>query len=152
MYGQNTDTSVQVHNHTSFPIMPYPPCNAGESQLHAGAALSEQPPSCHQSFQLTDHPGVACHAQRPQTATATGLQEQGDQWNSAHHASSRTRSHIQAGCWEGLIQLGHSSMLHWPADWQFQLLKGTEEYQVVTEVIRATSVGCILWGSPIRWI
>ena len=38
-----------------------------------------------------------------------------------------------------------------PADGQFQLLKGAEEYQVVTEVIRATSVGCILWGSPTRW-
>ncbi len=57
---------------------------------------------------------------------------------------------IQAGCWEGLIQLGHSSTLHRPADWQFQFLKGAEEYQVVTEVIRATSVGCILWGSPTR--
>ena len=28
--------------------------------------------------------------------------------------------------------------------------KGAEEFQVVTEVIRATSVGCILWGSPTR--
>ena len=63
MYGHNTDTSVQVQNHTSFRIMPDPPCDAGESQLHAGAAPSEQPPSCHQSFQLTDHPGVACHSQ-----------------------------------------------------------------------------------------
>ncbi len=31
--------------------------------------LFEQPPSWHQSFQLTDHPGVACHAQ---TAADTG--------------------------------------------------------------------------------
>jgi hypothetical protein len=44
--------------------------NAGESQLSAGSTPSEQPPSCHQSFQLTDHPGVACHVQ---TATASGL-------------------------------------------------------------------------------
>jgi hypothetical protein len=53
---------------------------------------------------------------------------------------------------ESQLQLGHSgfSALHRPADWQFQLLKGAEEYQVVTEVIRATSVGCILWGSPTR--
>ena len=70
MYGHSTDTSVQLHNHTSFPIRPDQPCDAGESQLRAGASPSEQPPSCHQSFQLTDHPGVACHVQ---TATATGL-------------------------------------------------------------------------------
>jgi hypothetical protein len=36
----------------------------------SSAQASEQPPSCHQSFQLTDHPGVACHVQ---TATATCL-------------------------------------------------------------------------------
>ena len=42
-------------------------------------------------------------------------------------------------------------MLHRPADGQFQLFKGAEEDQVVTEVIRAASVGCILWGSPTRW-
>ncbi len=46
----------------------------------------------------------------------------------------------------GLIQLVHPSMLYWPADGQFQLLKGAEEDQVVTEVItlRATSIGWIL--------
>jgi hypothetical protein len=76
-------------------------------------------------------------------------QEQGNQRNSAHHI--RSWSHIQAWSWEGLIQLGHPSTLHWPADGQFQLLKGAEEDQVVTEVIRAASVGCILWGSPTRW-
>ncbi len=68
-FGLCTDTSVQLHNHTSFPIRPDQPCDAGESQLRAGAAPSEQPSSWHQSFQLTDHPGVACLAQ---TATATG--------------------------------------------------------------------------------
>ena len=52
-------------------------------------------------------------------------------------AAGATYKVLQAGCWEGLIQLGHSSTLHRPADWQFQLLKGSEEYQVVTEVIRA---------------
>ena len=66
MYGHNTDTSVQVHNHTSFPIMPDPPCDAGESQLHAGAAPSEQPPSCHQSFQLTDHQAWLATPKLPQ--------------------------------------------------------------------------------------
>ena len=75
-------------------------------------------------------------------------QEQGDQWYSTHHIGCW--SHIQAGCWH-LIQLGHPSTLHRPADGQFQLLKGAEEDQVVTEVIRAASVGCILWGSPTRW-
>ena len=55
-----------------------------------------------------------------------------------------------AWSWEELIQLGHPSTLHWPADGQFQLLKGAEEDHVVTEVIRAASVGCILWGSPSR--
>ena len=69
MFEYCTDTCLQLHNHTSFPIRPDQPCDAGESQLRAGAAPSEQPPSLHQSFQLTDHPGVACHAQ---TATATG--------------------------------------------------------------------------------
>ncbi len=44
-----------VHNHTSFPIRPNQPCDASESQLSAGAAPSEQPPSCHQSFQPTVH-------------------------------------------------------------------------------------------------
>jgi hypothetical protein len=34
---------------------------------------------------------------------------------------------------------------------QFQLLKGAEEDQVVREVIRAASVGWILWGSPTLW-
>jgi hypothetical protein len=42
-------------------------------------------------------------------------------------------------------------MLYRPADGQFQLLKGAEEDQVVREVIRAASVGCILWGSPTHW-
>jgi hypothetical protein len=69
MFGHYTDSAVQVHNHTSFPIRPDQPCDAGESQLHAGAAPSEQPFSWHQSFQSKDHPGAACHAQ---TATATG--------------------------------------------------------------------------------
>ncbi len=70
MYVRSTDTSVQLHNHNSLSIRPYQPCDAGESQLRAGSAPSEQPPSCHQSSQLTDHPGAACHVQ---TATATGL-------------------------------------------------------------------------------
>jgi hypothetical protein len=77
-------------------------------------------------------------------------QEQGNQWNSTHYIGSW--SHIQAGCWKGLIQFGHPSTLHGPADGQFQLLKGAEEDQVVTEVIRAASVGCVLWGSPTRWM
>ena len=181
MFGHCTDPSVQVHNHTSFPIRPNQPCDASESPLRAGAAPSEQPSSWHQSFQSTDHPGAACHTQ---TATATGSphtlcchashpllqchscsqgsqttcavvllrndrgqvtsQEQGDQWYSTHH--NGCWSHIQAGCWQGLIQLGHPSTFHWPADGQFQLLNGAEEDQVVTEVIRAASVGCIFWG------
>ena len=61
---------IQLHNHTSFPIRPDQPCDAGESQLRAGSSPSEQPPSCHQSSQLIDHPGAACHVQ---TATATRL-------------------------------------------------------------------------------
>jgi hypothetical protein len=71
MFGHCTDTSVHVHTHTSFPIKPDQPCDAGsESQLRAGAAPSESElPSWHQSFQLTDHPGAACHVQ---TAKATG--------------------------------------------------------------------------------
>ncbi len=76
-------------------------------------------------------------------------QEQGDQWNPAHHAGGW--SHIQAWSW-GLIQLGHPSALHWPADWrQLQLLKGAEEDQVVTQVIRSAAVGWILLGSPTLW-
>jgi hypothetical protein len=63
MYGYCTHTSVHVHNYTSFPIITDQPCDAGESLLRAGAAPSELPPSWHQSFQLTDHPGAACHAQ-----------------------------------------------------------------------------------------
>ncbi len=69
MFEHCTDTCVHVHNHTSFPIKPDQPCDAGESQLRARAAPSEQQPSWHQSFQVTDHPGAACHVQ---TATATG--------------------------------------------------------------------------------
>ena len=76
-------------------------------------------------------------------------QEQGDQWNSSYHIGCW--SHVQAGCWEGLIQLDHPSTLHRPANGQFQFLKGAEEDQVVTEIIRAASVVCILWGSPTRW-
>ena len=69
MYGHCTHTSVHVHSCTSFPIIPDQPCDAGESLLRAGAAPSELPPSWHQSVQLTDHPGAACHVQ---IATATG--------------------------------------------------------------------------------
>jgi hypothetical protein len=43
-------------------------------------------------------------------------------------------------------------MLHLPADGQIQLLKGAEEDQVVTEIIRAVSAVCILWGSPTSWM
>ncbi len=68
-FGHCTDTCVQLPNLTAFPIRPDQPCDAGESQLRAGASPSEQPSSWHQSFQLTDHPGAAYHAQ---TATATG--------------------------------------------------------------------------------
>jgi hypothetical protein len=48
-YGHSTDTSVQLHNHTSPPIRPDQPCDAFKSQLHTGSAPSEQPepPSCH---------------------------------------------------------------------------------------------------------
>ncbi len=46
-----------------FPFQPVQPCDTCESQLRSGASPSEQPPSCHQSFQLTDHPGTACHVQ-----------------------------------------------------------------------------------------
>ncbi len=69
MFGHCTYTSVHVHNHTSFSIKPYQPCDSCcKSQLLAGATPSELPSSWHQSFQSTDHPGAACHAQ---TATAT---------------------------------------------------------------------------------
>ena len=45
MFGHCTDTYVHVHNYTSFLIKPDQPCDAGESQLRAGAAPSEQPQS-----------------------------------------------------------------------------------------------------------
>ena len=61
--------SVQIHNHTSHSITPDQPCDAGESQLRAQPVPFGQHPSCHQSPQLTDHPGAACHVQ---IATATG--------------------------------------------------------------------------------
>ena len=48
-------------------------------------------------------------------------------------------------------QFGHSSALHWPADGQFQLLKGAEKDQVVGEVIRAAFVDSVLRGSSILW-
>ncbi len=50
-----------VHNHNSLPIKSDQPCDAGESQLHAGSAYAEQHPSCQQSPQagLTDHPAQA---------------------------------------------------------------------------------------------
>jgi hypothetical protein len=43
MYGHSKDTSVQILNHSSFPIRPNQPCNAGKSQLSEGASPSEQP-------------------------------------------------------------------------------------------------------------
>ena len=46
---------IQLSNHTSCPIRPNQPCDAGESQLRAGSSPSEQLPFCHQSSQLTDH-------------------------------------------------------------------------------------------------
>jgi hypothetical protein len=45
------------------------------------------------------------------------------------------------------IPQGRRRTLQLPADGQFQLLKGAEKDQVVTEDIRATAVGSILWGS-----
>jgi hypothetical protein len=73
--GHSTDTSTQPehHNHSSLPshIRSNQPCKASESQLSSsGSAPSEKPPSCHQTPQLTYHPGVAYHIQ---TASATGL-------------------------------------------------------------------------------
>jgi hypothetical protein len=60
-YSLSTDTSVQLHSHTSLSIRPDQPCDTGESQLLTGSSPSEQPPtSCHQSSQGTDHPGSAC--------------------------------------------------------------------------------------------
>jgi hypothetical protein len=73
-----------------------------------------------------------------------------DQWNSSNHIGCWCN--IQARGWRGLIQLGHPSTLHRPADGKFQLLKCAEEDQVVTEVIRAKSVGCVFWGSATRWM
>jgi hypothetical protein len=70
LYVHDAGTSVQLHNPASLLIRPDQPCYAGESQLRAGSSPSEQPPSCHLSPQLTDHPGAACLVQ---TATATGL-------------------------------------------------------------------------------
>ncbi len=65
------------------------------------------------------------------------------------HETSHTFSGpcAAAWSWEWLIELGHPSTLHWPADGQFQLLKGAEKDQVLTEDIRAAAVGSILWGS-----
>jgi hypothetical protein len=190
MYAHCTHTSVHVHNCTLFPTIPNQPCDAGESLLRAGAAPSELPPSWHQSFQLTDHPGAACHIQ---IATATGSphtncchachpllqshrfpqesqtsgpvvlavlvrngrgsvtsQEQGDQWNSSNHIGCWCNIQARGSSWRGLIQLGHPSTLHRPADGKFQLLKCAEQDQVVTAVIRPVSVVCILRGSPSR--
>ena len=103
MYIHSTGTSVLLQNHNSLLIRPDQPCDACKSQLRAGAAPSEQPPSLHQSFQQTDHPGVACHAQ---TATATGSPHTHQGWSSGPPSGP---------------------------------------------VIRAASVGCILWGSPTCW-
>ncbi len=49
------------------------------------------------------------------------------------------------------MQLGHLSTLHRPADGGCQVLKGAEEDQVVTEIIRADPVCLILRGSSILW-
>jgi hypothetical protein len=67
-------------------------------------------------------------------------------------AGATYRHGVGKSSYKLMIQLGHSSTLHWPADGQFQLLKGhcTEEEQVVMKVIRA-AVDPILWGSPILW-
>ena len=43
MYVHCSYMSVLLHNHTSFPIRPDQPCDAGESPHRAGAAPSEQP-------------------------------------------------------------------------------------------------------------
>ena len=52
--------------------------------------------------------------------------------------AARARATYRQGVGKGSynFRLGHSSTLHRPADGQFQLLKGAEEDQVVTEVIR----------------
>ncbi len=74
MYEHCTHTSVHVQNCTSFPIMitgiPDQPCDAGESLLRARAAPSELPPSWHQSFQLTDHPGMESSHLNPLASSA----------------------------------------------------------------------------------
>jgi hypothetical protein len=179
MYGHGTYTSesVQLHNHTSFPIRPDQPCNAGESQLRAEAAPSEQPPSWHQSFQLTYRvprrglPRPNCHSHGftsytllPRLPSAAAVSQM-PTWTrplmlavlvrparnkgisgtlpSDHIAGATIRQGVGKGSY-----IGHPSTLHGPADGQFQLLKGAEEVQVVTEVVRAASVGCTLWGLP----
>ena len=62
--------TLQVHHHTSssFRIIFVAPCAAEESQLHAHDFHACELASFLQLPQLTDHPGVACHAQ---TATVT---------------------------------------------------------------------------------
>jgi hypothetical protein len=50
-----------------------------------------------------------------------------------------------------VIQLDRSSVLHRPLDWQFELIKGTEENQGVYSVTRAGFVGLFFRQSSILW-
>jgi hypothetical protein len=49
LYVHSTDTSVQLHKHTSLSIRPNQPCDSCESQLRAGPSPAERHPSCHLS-------------------------------------------------------------------------------------------------------
>ncbi len=97
--------------------------DASKSLLYAGSPLAELSPSFQQSAQLTHHPSASCLFQ---IVTASGLPH------------THCCSHIKAWFWGGFIQLSHPSMLHRPTGGQFQLLKGDEVDQVVTEVLFGT--------------
>ncbi len=67
--------TLQTRLYSSTTILHVP---SGPISLATPANISSaQPPSCHQSFQLTDHPGVACHVQTVTAVTksATRLRE-----------------------------------------------------------------------------
>ena len=60
-------------------------------------------------------------------------------------------SHIETWSRGWLIQLDHTSLLHWTLDGQLELLKGVEEYQVVQQVIRAYLEESILRQLSTDW-
>jgi hypothetical protein len=60
-------------------------------------------------------------------------------------------SHVETQSRGWLLQRDHPRVLHWPLDWQLELLKGVEEYQVVQQIVWVHVVVACFRQSSTHW-